>query len=97
MRNGMPSGSLRDPGAICLAVGDLMRRRGAAFPDPDRSEKRAAAGVGAPSNGYQRFLPSITLTGAVAASKPWNRRALAPILRVLPSQLPSGWNAGLSV
>lgn len=47
-------------------------------------------------SGYQRFLPSITITGAEAASKSSNRRALTPIRRVILSQLPSGSKAGLS-
>ena len=46
---------------------------------------------------HQRFFPSITCTGAVAASKLSKSRALTPIRRVVPSQVPSGWKAGLSV
>jgi hypothetical protein len=46
---------------------------------------------------YQRFLPSITSIGADAASKSSNSRALTPMRRVLPSQLPSGLKAGLSL
>ena len=45
----------------------------------------------------QRFLPSITTTGASAASNPSNRRALTPMRRVLPSHFPSASNAGLSL
>ncbi len=46
---------------------------------------------------YQRFLPSITITAAAAASKSSNSRAFTPTRRVVPSQLPSGSNAGLSL
>ena len=46
---------------------------------------------------YQRFLPSITTTGASAATKLSSGRALTPMRRVRLSQLPSGSKAGLSV
>ena len=46
---------------------------------------------------YQRFLPSITTTGASAATKSSSKRALTPMRRVRWSQLASGSNAGLSV
>lgn len=46
---------------------------------------------------YQRFLPSMTSTGWVAASKLSKRRALTLNFRVLPSQAPSGWKSGVSL
>lgn len=46
---------------------------------------------------HQRLLPSITCIRAVASSKWSSTRALAPIRRVLPSQLLSGLKSGLSL
>ena len=83
----------REPAAFGLtpyARGDLLRRR--------LTNESTASNACVDRRGiYQRFLPSITVTGASAATKSSNSRALTPMRRVLPSQLPSGSNAGLSV
>ena len=75
-------------GGACSSMGATLRTFG-------RSARTTFLGQHERSS-YQRFLPSITVTGASAASKSSNNRALTPMRRVVLSQLPSGSKAGLS-
>ena len=88
-------------GQMCILGGAHKR---AAHADPTNTErgstlylKPAGRSRQQINRRYQRFLPSITTTGASAATKSSNRRALTPMRRVRLSQLPSDAKAGLSV